>query len=138
MQSPSGPSEDNGTSPGAPVRDSGIFPPRYDGTTRTPALAKDERETTVPILKEDEAAPSTPSVEVNSATPLSQKDKRVERANSSVEDIKPILVRQDKNTVDFYSPEQDHSATSSQAVETVQPSEDDSTCECKVCCVPGC
>ena len=141
MQRPSSPSEDNHPSPSVLDGNTATFLPRYDETTHTRSSAKDERGKAVPILKETEAAPSTPSVEVNSATPLSQKDKTLERVNSSVEDIQTILMRQDENSADFRSPEQDYRATSSQAVMTAQPLgwiQDDSACEHKGRCALRC
>ena len=131
-------SRGDGPFPGAAEGDNGT-PFTHDETTRTPQLAKDEKDTNASLLKEDEAAPSIPSVEVDSATPLSQKDKTVERVNSLVQDIETVLLQRDENAADFYPPEQDNRATSSQTVVTVQAQrsiEDDSACEHKVFCVP--
>ena len=132
----SGHSEGNGTSPDVVDVDGNSAPSllRYNETTRIHPTAKDERETTVPIIKEDDVAPSTPSVEVHSATPLSQKDKTVERVRSSSEDIKTSLLRHDENLVDSYPPQQDNRTTSSQGVVSALPPEsieDDSACEHK-------
>ena len=137
INGPASPLGADSTSLSALEGDNATSFPQHDETAHTRPSAKEERETTVLVLKQDEALP-IPSVEVNSATPLLQKDKAVERVHSSSEDIKTVLLRQDENAVDSHPQEQDNRATSSQAVLTAQPLgsiEDDSACEYKVCCV---
>ena len=137
----SSPSEGDDTSPGVFDGTSAASLGRPDETTHTHPSAKDKRETTVPVLKEDEAVSSTSSVRVDSAKPLSQKEKTVERAHSSAEDIQTAPLREGEAAVDSQPPDKDNRATSSQAVVTAHPSgssEDESACEHRASCVARC
>ena len=137
----SGPSEGNGTSPGALDENSATSLPRNDETTRTRPSLNDERAASLPTLKADEVASSTPLVEVSSATALSQKDKPVEPAHSSVEDIQTVPLLDGEIVVDSYPPDQGDRPIYFQAMVTAQLPrriEDDSACEHKSYCVPGC